>query len=833
MIEAPAYHPGDAALLALSLGQLAEAEFAHVSSHLGDCPQCCRRIDQLASDDVLVALLKQSAARRGEVIGTPDEHLSAVRALRRFHVSMPKVRPQDPDACAGSGIASGSAVQPTPDWLRPRRRADDVTQFLADSERPDEIGRLGPYRILDVLGQGGMGVVFRAHDPALDRLVALKTMRPGIAGVPAARKRFVREAKAAAALKHPHVVTVFHVGEDRGVPFLAMEYLEGEPLDVRLRREGRLPLADALRIGRETALGLAAAHTRGLVHRDIKPANLWLEGPTGHVKILDFGLAHALADQAHLTQLGMLVGTLAYMAPEQAEGKPVDPRCDLFSLGCILYQMLTGARPYQGETAIAVLRTVALHSPAPLGDVRPDAPPELLALLVRLLAKNPEDRPATAQEVAETLRSLELLPPTPVARESAKRPAPRSRKPRGAIAGAALVLGLVALTVVLWPTPRGTVRIESDDPEVKVVFDKDGPRILGADKETITLPAGEHAVFIKRGDFTFEAETLILKQGAAVTLTVELWNGKVRVMQHGNALTTQAMPLPAKLRDEAWFKRVRALPAPEQDAEVASRLWDLNPGFDGQVFRRYESVGQRFEMVTDRVTNFSPLRALTNVSVLSCTGSAPGKGHLVDMETLRALQPIGLNCFSTNVSDLAPLAVMKLIYIDFSHTNVADLGPLRGMPMTYLYCRGCPKVESLAPLEGMPLKHFNCTASGVADLAPLRGMKMERFWAGLTKVKDLAPLRGMPLELLSIHTTPVANLEPLQGMKLRELNCVQTNVTDLSVLRGMPLRILSCDFQAKRDAAILRSIKTLEQINGKSAQAFWNEVDAMPDAQKP
>src|SRR5262249_21617873 len=156
---------------------------------------------------------------------------------------------------------------------------DELTKFLAPPERPDEIGRLGPYRILAVLGRGGMGVVFRAHDPALDRLVALKAMLPGMAAVPTATERFLREAKATAPLKHPHVVTIFQVGEDRGAPFLAMEFLEGEPLADRIRREGRLPLAEVLRIGRETALGLAAAHTHRLVHRDIKSANLWLEAP--------------------------------------------------------------------------------------------------------------------------------------------------------------------------------------------------------------------------------------------------------------------------------------------------------------------------------------------------------------------------------------------------------------------------------------------------------------------------------------------------------------------------------------------------------------------------
>src|SRR5262245_5935304 len=329
MTEAPLNHPGDEALRALSLGQLAEAELAPICAHLGDCPACCRRIDQLAPDDRLLARLQQGAASRENVLVSRAQRRSAVRALRQSHEARTATRKRDPGAGTVSGIADAWAVDTHRDVPPSRGLPDELSKFLAPPERPDQLGRLGPYRILAVLGRGGMGVVLRAHDPALDRLVALKVMLPGMATVPTARERFLREAKAAAALKHPHVVTIFQVGEDRGAPFLAMELLEGEPLDDRIRREGRLPLAEVLRIGRETALGLAAAHARGLVHRDIKPANLWLEGPTGHVKVLDFGLARATADQVHLTQLDMIVGTPAYMAPEQAEGKPLDPRCDL------------------------------------------------------------------------------------------------------------------------------------------------------------------------------------------------------------------------------------------------------------------------------------------------------------------------------------------------------------------------------------------------------------------------------------------------------------------------------------------------------------------------
>ena len=184
-----------------------------------------------------------------------------------------------------------------------------------------------------------MGVVFQAEDPHLRRLVALKVMRPSLAGSAEFHRRFLRKARLAAAIDHEHIVTVYQVGEDRGVPFLAMQMLRGQTLADRLERTGgRLPLPEVLRIGRETAEGLAAAHSRGLVHRDVKPANIWLEEGRGRVRIVDFGLARGAEPDAQFTQAGAVIGTPAYMAPEQANGTAVDARCDLFSLGAVLYR---------------------------------------------------------------------------------------------------------------------------------------------------------------------------------------------------------------------------------------------------------------------------------------------------------------------------------------------------------------------------------------------------------------------------------------------------------------------------------------------------------------
>jgi WD40 repeat protein/serine/threonine protein kinase len=280
--------------------------------------------------------------------------------------------------------------------------------FLSPAQAEDELGRLGPYRVLRVLGKGGMGVVFHAEDVALRRAVALKAMLPAAAaGTPAARERFLLEARSAAAIEHDHIVTIYQVGEDRGVPFLAMQFLKGQSLEQRLEKEPKLPLAEAVRIGREVALGLAVAHTHGLIHRDIKPANIWLEEGTGRVKILDFGLARAVAEHTHLTQTGMILGTPAYMSPEQAAGEPVDGRADLFSLGCVLYRMVAGVPPFQGSSVISVLRAVALTEPRALRELDPKVPAAVSELVSRLLAKNPTARPPSAQAVVELIGKIE------------------------------------------------------------------------------------------------------------------------------------------------------------------------------------------------------------------------------------------------------------------------------------------------------------------------------------------------------------------------------------------------------------------------------------------
>jgi serine/threonine protein kinase len=284
------------------------------------------------------------------------------------------------------------------------RSVDDEpdTDWLAPSDVPDNLGRVGLYEVVDRVGQGAMGVVYKAQDAALNRYVAIKALAPQWASDQAARRRFTREAQAAAAVTHPHVITIHAVGEWRGRPFLVMEFVTGLSLQQRIDDHGPLELKELLRIGVQVASGLAAAHAQGLIHRDIKPSNIMLENELARVKITDFGLARAV-DDARLTQDGTLVGTPSYMAPEQSRGEPMDRRSDLFSLGSVLYAMATGLAAFRGESSVEVIRRVSDGEPAPVRTLNSEAPEWLAEIIERLHAKAPADRFQSAGEVADLL----------------------------------------------------------------------------------------------------------------------------------------------------------------------------------------------------------------------------------------------------------------------------------------------------------------------------------------------------------------------------------------------------------------------------------------------
>jgi WD40 repeat protein len=386
MPDTPLNHPTAEELRALSLGQLGEAELARVSAHLGDCAECCCRIDAVAADDPLLARLQQSAASRQEELVSPAQRRSAVRALRQ-------------------GQEAGSAT---------RRGGPEAARAI-----PSAPGQVGDYDILGEVGRGGMGVVYQARHRGLRRLAALKMVLAGEFASPAQELRFRLEAELAARVRHPNIVQVYEIGSNEGRPFLALEWVDGGSLADRLDGQP-WPPGEAAALVETLARAIHVAHGEGVVHRDLKPDNILLQkdeggrgkeegapGRSGFLlpKITDFGLAQPTEGGQTTTRSGFLVGTPGYMAPEQAAGKRalVGPATDIYALGVVLYQLLTGQLPFRGDSTLEVLRAVTSDEPVRPRRWQPRLPHDLEAITLHCLEKEPACRYPTALALAEDL----------------------------------------------------------------------------------------------------------------------------------------------------------------------------------------------------------------------------------------------------------------------------------------------------------------------------------------------------------------------------------------------------------------------------------------------
>jgi serine/threonine protein kinase len=277
-----------------------------------------------------------------------------------------------------------------------------ILTFLSPSSETDALGRLNHYHVLEVVGRGATGMVLKARDSKLERIVAIKVLAPRLAASPPARQRFVREARAVAAIRDEHVVGIHDVNDEGPLPYLVMDFISGITLADRIKQGRMVEVKEILRIGLQVANGLAAAHAQGLVHRDIKPGNILLENSVQRVKITDFGLARSAADTG-LMQSGIIAGTPLFMSPCQARGEPTDARSDLFSLGAVLYTLCTGRPPFGGETTAAVLKSVCEDTPVSIREIRPDVPQWLCDLIGKLLEKEVNKRFSSAQELAGVL----------------------------------------------------------------------------------------------------------------------------------------------------------------------------------------------------------------------------------------------------------------------------------------------------------------------------------------------------------------------------------------------------------------------------------------------
>ena len=588
--------------------------------------------------------------------------------------------------------------------------------LLTPSERPGSLGRVGHYDVLEIRGQGGFGIVARAFDNSLQRVVAIKFLSPALAATSPPRQRFLREARAAARVTHDHVVRV-HAVEEQPIPYLVMEYVEGRTLQDIHEGTGPLDPAEVTRIGRQIALGLAAAHEQGLIHRDVKPANVLIDaGAEGRARLTDFGLARA-ADDACLTQSGTVAGTPMYMAPEQVRGEVLDARADLFSLGSVLYTITAGRPPFRAANAFAVLKRVAEDRPRPLPEVMPGTPLGLVAVIDKLLAKQPDDRFATAREAADALAVCLAndMPPGagPV-------PAPGSSSLRMAIPAAAM-LGIAViclLTIYAWPSPdkdQPSPAKNAPGPAARPSPSDDGRTVDAAwQREVAAMPARQ--------------------QVDAVVARLELLNPKFKG---------------TSVKHKIVDGNVEYFGVPE-----GSGLYNLSPI---RALRGLRGLG----LIGAQGVDIRPLQGmqLNDFEAIQC--------KIPDLSPLAGMPLRRCDVWQLDNHDLSPLRNMQLQYANVGSSQVKDISCCQGMPLLGLTVSHS-HVEDLTPLKRLPLKTLYCEHTRVKDISPLTECPLEDLRLIGSPVEDYSTLRKLPLKTVHLDYDPVRHAELLRGIATLE-----------------------------------------------------------------
>ncbi len=565
---------------------------------------------------------------------------------------------------------------------------ESVLSFLQPSAKAGALGRLGHYEVLEVLGRGGFGTVVRAFDEKLHRMVAIKIMSPQLAATSPARKRFIREARSSAAIRHENVVSIYAI-EEQPIPFLVMECVAGETLQQRLDRTGPLDPLSVVRIGMQIALGLAAAHAMSKIHRDIKPANILLENGADRVKLTDFGLARA-ADDASLTQSGVIAGTPLYMAPEQAQGLTLDHRADQFSLGSVLYVMCSGRPPFRASTTLAVLKRVAEDTPRPVREIIPETPNWLCDIIGKLHAKRPEDRFQSAQDLADvlarclsdrqssdkaspelTINSPESKPALTVASEAAVA-SPRSQKQRkqrwlAAVAAVLVLLSVIGLgftegtgvtrlsgTVLRLFSADGTLIVEVDDPDVSVSIDGEDIVIKGAGAKEIRIKPGQYKLLASKDGKIVRQELVTIAKGGRLVVRISREIARVSLPDSVAAEYVLAIGGAIQIND---------------DAKLITAQADLPM----EPFRLTGILLADNQKVSDEgMAVFKDCRSLTLLDLNNTQVSATGLLHFKDCTNLLNL---GLNQTKTTDAGLAHFERCgNLMSLDLVSTQISDAG---------------------------------------------------------------------------------------------------------------------------------------------------------------
>ena len=492
------------------LGLLPPDQSESCEMHLSHCPPCVETIQGLEVTDTLhdlaanAAPLEMESAVNGQKAGDSSVLGNLIHRMQNLrdgsnHQSMPRVSSLTED------------------------RAAEILRLLESpgpGSRSTDLGTLDGYRIEKILGAGSSSVVFQAIDESLGRTVALKILRPSLGA--AARERFITEARATAKIDHLNVIAIYQVGvggESDSLAYIAMQLLPGETLGERLARSQVLSVPEATHVGKQVADGLAAAHAQGLIHRDIKPANLWIVDETSQVKILDFGLVRITDENPQLTCTGMIAGTPCFMSPEQSRGADLDERSDLFSLGCVMYQSLTGKLPFESANELATLQSIQRDQPTPPADFDDNIPTDVSDLTMALLEKSSLRRPKSAADVSDALESnrkdwkFEAQRCSTTAKSRAMPPIKQTRVAHHntgpGMSWSSLIATLMILGGFCWAaflfgpqiiriaTDQGVIVIDSNDPDVKVEILQEEHLIRVVDlrtQQSIDLKAGSYEI---------------------------------------------------------------------------------------------------------------------------------------------------------------------------------------------------------------------------------------------------------------------------------------------------------------------------------------------------
>jgi serine/threonine protein kinase len=658
---------------------------------------------------------------------------------------------------------------------------------------------LGNYVLMDKIGQGGMGAVYKAEHRRMKRLVAIKMLPPQMMKDAAAAARFQREVQAAAKLRHPNIVAADDSDCANGVHFLVMECVEGSDLSALIHKNGPLPVNQAVNYIIQAARGLEFAHSEGVVHRDIKPANFLLD-KRGTVKILDMGLARIdgeSAGQTALTTTGAIMGTVDYMSPEQAmDTKTADARADIYALGCSLYFLLTGKATYEGGTIMQKLVAHREHPIPSLRSARAEVPEQVDAVFKKMIAKKVEDR---YQMMTEVITALDHCVRSPE----------QMAKTERSLGTSTDSFDLDLKTLFKDVALEQTEPIRTQKPSQ--------PPIDNGMKKTLLIGGAVLGVMILLAGGVF---TLKTNNGTSVVTRSEPDAEVPKVIPREKSAVVPAVAGGKPWESPAfqrWMKDVAAMPALKQVEAVSKKLMELNPGFDGKISNPGDGSGPpvvqdgnvvELEILTDKVVDLSPIRALPELRQLQCD-SGQKTGQRLDLSPLNGMRIRGLRCACGNV-DLSTAKGLPLSDLACYNAGITDLIPVSGMPLRRLTLSGNWELTSLEPLKGMPLISLAVDNSQVADLSPLSGMPLTCLVCHVTKVADLSALKGLPLEELYCHRTLITDLSPLAGMKLKKLTFTPT-----PELKGL---------QAIRQMDSLVEIGTAGEKMISSSE-FWKQYD--------